>query len=110
AQVVLALTLALSVYSAPSFAQTSGCDPRELSAVLQPGDPVYADAIELARALDDQGFGIRCLLRSKLEGMFEGMIVAALYRTGALDFETLFLPASQTFDDRNIIERQKDDG
>lgn len=73
------------------------CSVQDLLAELKPNDPVYVEAMELAHALRNQGFIVKCVLQSKMNGFFEGEKGAALYRTDRGDFEGLFLPKAQTF-------------
>jgi hypothetical protein len=80
------------------------CDP---PAFLQAGDPAYVDAMELAQTLRSRGFTSKCVLRSTMEGAFEGMEGAALYRTDRGDFEALFLAKPQTFVGLIVMEEQR---
>jgi hypothetical protein len=89
----------------PVNAQSDGCGPEETATLLPPADPAYDDAVELARTLNEHGFTIKCLLTSKMGGLFNGLDGAALYRTTDGDFDTLFLPKPKTFADLKIIER-----
>jgi hypothetical protein len=81
--------------------------PRDLSAALQPNDKAYAPALELSQDIQRGGFVVRCILRSRWEGLFEGLTGAALYRTNRGDFEALFLAAPNTFDQLAINERRE---
>lgn len=93
-------------FAAPVLpAQSADCSPEELAALLPPADPAYDDAIELARILSEHRFTIKCVLTSKLGGLFAGLQGAALYRTTDGDFDALFLPKPRTFADLKIIER-----
>lgn len=87
-------------------APTAGCAALHWPALV-PEDTAYADAAALARDLSDHGFIITCVAPSKMTGMFEGQEGAALYRTNRGDFEALFLPKPQTFDELQVIERQE---
>jgi hypothetical protein len=89
--------------TSPGNAQ--GCDPRELTVLLRPTDPAYAESIELTRELENRGYIVRCVLRSKSERDFEGQLGAALYRTNRGDFEALFLTKPRTFDSVRVTER-----
>lgn len=74
---------------------------------LQPTDPAYADALELARTLRDNGFIVMCIAPSKWTGVFDGQKGAALYKTDRGSFEALFLPKPQNFDQLQIIQREE---
>jgi hypothetical protein len=89
----------------PLLAQSVECSPEETAALLPPADAAYDDAVELARTLNEHGFTIKCLLSSKMGGLFNGLEGAALYRTTDGDFDALFLPKPKTFADLKIIER-----
>ncbi len=85
--------------------QATTCAALNWSA-LQRSDSVYADAMDFSRTLADRGFVVQCIAPSKMTGMFEGQVGAALYSTDQGGFDTLFLPKSQNFDRLQIIERQ----
>ena len=80
------------------------CSANELLAVLRSDDPVYIDALNLARILQIHGFLIKCVLQSKMIDIFEGQKGAAVFRTDQGDFDALFLPNTQTFDSLDSIE------
>ena len=84
---------------------SQGCNPRELTALLTPADHAYAESVELTRELEHRGYIVRCVLKSKMEGFFEGQLGAALYRTNRGDFEALFLTKPRTFDSVRVVER-----
>jgi hypothetical protein len=81
------------------------CSVQDLRADLNPHNPGYIEAMELARVLRGRGFTVKCVLQSKMIGFFEGENGAALYRTDRGDFEGLFLPEAQTFAVRPIETR-----
>lgn len=91
----------------PSFqnTQSAKCDGRDLQAAIQSSEQVYSMAMELADRLQAKDFTIKCVLRSKMEGLFEGLQGAALFRTNKGDFEALFLPKHRTFEKLNVLER-----
>ena len=91
-------------------AQVTECSPEDIATLLQPTDAVYSDAMELGSTLGEHGFAIRCILVSKLGGLFKAVQGAALYRTDRGDFDALFLPAPQTFAELKIVEHQKKNG
>jgi hypothetical protein len=86
--------------------QATGCADANWPA-LQPSDPAYLDALELARTLADSGFIVMCIAPSKMTGTFEGQKGAAVYRTDQGGFDALFLPKPQNFDQLEIVERQE---
>ena len=90
-----------------SARQSSECDARELLNLLQPIDPIYSEAMDLAKVLRGYGLTIKCVLPSKMGNAFEGQIGAALYRTNRGDFEALFLKRPATFASVKPTEAQK---
>ena len=84
----------------------TGCSPEELKNLLRPSDPVYAEAIGLAGTLQNHGFTIQCVLPSKLAQFLPRQTGAALFRTTMGDFETLFRPKEQNFDDVFVSEER----
>jgi hypothetical protein len=84
----------------------AGCSPAELRNVLRPSDPAYVDAIRLAATLQKQGFTIQCVLPSKFSQFLPRQTGAALFRTTMGDFEALFRPKEQNFDDVLIVEKR----
>lgn len=103
---VIALLTRLSV---PLPIQAQGCTPDELSSALQLNDKLFDHALELSQDLQRGGFAVRCILRSHWEGLFEGLVGAALYRTDRGDFEALFLAPPKTFDQLIVNERKEGD-
>jgi len=75
--------------------------------VLQPSDPAYPDAMELAKTLAEHGFIITCIAPSTMTGTFEGQKGAAVYRTNQGSFDALFLPKPQDFDELQIVGKQE---
>jgi len=100
---------AMLLLALPSFliGQSEKCSDRDLLAVLQPANNGYSMAMDLAETLQAEGFIIKCMLRSKLEGEFEGQDGAALFRTDRGDFEAMFLPKQKTFENIIVLERQE---
>jgi hypothetical protein len=88
---------------------SSECSPNDLLAVLKPDNPVYADAMTLARTLQFHGFIVKCIGQSKMIHLFEGQKGAAVFRTDHGDFEALFLPNTETFDSVELIESREND-
>jgi hypothetical protein len=84
------------------------CSAAELTAVVTPANPVYAETRDLTRELQNDGFVVRCVLGSKFADTFQGQLGAALYKTNRGDFETLFLPKSATFDSVRLVEHHQD--
>ena len=108
--VILSLNVAIGVallFATPRSVlqpKAAQCNP---PAFLHAGDPAYVDAMELAQTLRTRGFTVKCVLRSTMEGAFEGLEGAALYRTDRGDFEALFLPKPQTFAGVIVTEEQQ---
>ena len=90
-----------------SWTQNNPCDP---GALLPPTDPANNEAIELAKTLSRHGIQVRCVLLSKQSQMFEGQLGAALFRTDTGDFEALFLPRLQSWDDLKIVQQRETGG
>jgi hypothetical protein len=91
----------------PSFAQSSDCTGKAAQAQLSSVDPVYVDAMELARYLIDHGFIVNCVQGSKMQNLFDGQKGAALYRTDRGGFEALFLSKTETFDAPEVVEQRQ---
>lgn len=81
----------------PQHGFNSGCSALERKAILQPTDPAYSYAIDLARLLASKGIRMECLCASKSQRMFHGQVGAAYFRTRYGVFEALFLPKGQVF-------------
>ena len=84
----------------------TNCSPEELRNGLQPSDAAYGDAIELAASLQHHHFTIRCALPSKMAQFLPRQTGATLFRTTQGDFEALFRPKEQNFDDLLISEER----
>ena len=80
----------------------SGCSAEELNNILRP----IADAIALAATLQNHGSTILCVLPSKFAQFLPRQTGAALFRTTIGDFEALFRPKEQNFDDVFISEER----
>jgi hypothetical protein len=104
--VILLLLLTASMQSS-LLAQSSECTGREVQVQLPSTDPVYVDAMELARYLIDHGFIVKCILASKEQNQFDGQKGAALYRTDRGSFVVLFLPRAKTFDAVEVVEQRR---
>jgi hypothetical protein len=104
--VFFSVTLVLALPHCVS-GQSEKCSDQDLIAVLQPTDKAYSMAMGLAQTLRAGGFTIQCVLRSKKEGLFEGLEGAALFRTSRGDFEAMFLPKQRTFERLRVLERQE---
>ena len=97
----------LCVGSQSALGNQQACGPEETQALLPVSNPAYAEAVDLARTLKPRGFVVKCILSSKMEGLFAGQEGAALYRTNRGDFEALFLPKSQNFTALQVVERRE---
>lgn len=103
------LTALILLFAAPPsqlLAQPSPCLTGQ--ALLATTDPIYADAMELSRTMEANGFTVRCVSPTKLRSMFEQAYGNLTRSTiaGEASFETnygyvdvVFLPKSQTFAD-----------
>jgi len=92
--------------SAQDSGQTTTCAALNWP-TLQSNNPAYPDALDLTRALTDRGLVVQCVAASKMTGMFEAQVGAALYKTNQGEFEALFVPKAQDFEGLQIIERQE---
>ena len=101
------LIILVVVHASPAASQNDPCDPR---ALLPPTDPAHTEAMELARTLNRRGIQVRCVLLSKEAQMFEGQLGAALFRTDRGDFEALFLPRSQSWDEMKVVQQREAGG
>jgi len=107
---ILGIGLVLIFCASVATAQLTECSPEDTSALLQPTDTAYSDAMGLGSTLSEHGFAIRCVLTSKLGLLFKGLEGAALYRTDRGDFDALFLTSPQTFTELKIVERSMKKG
>jgi hypothetical protein len=98
------LVALVAVVFVPQSVRAQDCTLRDLSAALQPNEKVYGHALELSQDLQRGGFVVSCVLRSHWEGLFVGLVGAALYRTDRGDFEVLFLDEPDTFDQLIVHE------
>jgi hypothetical protein len=69
--------------------------------------PVYADATELARILNERGFFVQCIRRSVGERFFQGQKGAAWFKTDRGIFEVWFLPKPENFTGLEIDQRRE---
>lgn len=101
----------------PLFAQAPECPPP--AALLSATDPVYPDAMELKRTLENDGFIVRCVFPTKVRSIFQvkdGDVLRstiegeASFRTNAGDIDAVFLPKPQTFSDFKITEHRERGG
>jgi hypothetical protein len=104
-----ALPVVLLIASTQSslLAQSSDCTGKAAQAQLSSTDPVYVDAMDLARNLIDHGFIVSCVQASKWGNLFAGQEGAALYRTDQGDFDLLFLPKGESFDAVQVVEQRQ---
>ena len=106
-----------AVTTAQLWAQATDCnDPQaspQANAIAQQqweseSSPVYADARELARILDERhGFQVQCIRRSVEERFFKGQKGAALVKTNRGVFEVWFLSTPETFAGLKVDERRE---
>ena len=104
---VIVLLLLTTSMQALLFAQSSDCTGKAAQAQLSSIDPVYVDAMELARYLIEHGFIVKCVLASKEQNQFEDQKGAAFYRTDRGSFDVLFLPKTETFDGLEVVEQRQ---
>ena len=97
-------------------AQATDCnDPHatpEANAIAQQqwenrSSPVYADATALARTLNERGFWVQCIRRSKAERIFQGQKGAAWFKTDRGIFDVWFLPKPENFNGLEIDEQRE---
>lgn len=69
--------------------------------------PVYADATELARVLNERGFLVQCIRRSLQERLFQGQKGAAWFKTTRGIFDVWFLPKPENFAGLEIDEQRE---
>jgi hypothetical protein len=114
---VLLLALLFALPQPALLAQPPACPPAAI--LLQPTDPAYADAMELKRDLESQGFIVHCVFPSKLGSIFrvwEGGVShstiegEASFRTDDGDVGVVFMPKPQTFADFKIKEHREGGG
>jgi hypothetical protein len=100
------------------LAQATDCnDPSvspEANAVAQQqwenqSSPVYSDATELARTLNERGFLVQCIRRSTEERLFQDQKGAAWFKTDQGIFEAWFLPKPETFAGLEINDESRND-
>jgi hypothetical protein len=105
--VLTVILLLLLTASMQVLAQSSDCAGRAAQAQLSSIDPVYVDAMDLARNLIDHGFIVKCVQASKWGNLFAGQEGAASYRTDKDSFDVLFLPKAATFDAIQVVEQRQ---
>ena len=94
------------VVLAHARARPTSCSPEEIRNPIRPSDPGYSDAIVLAASLQNHHFTIQCVGPSKFAQFLPRQTGAALFRTTLGDFEALFRPKEQNFDDVFISEER----
>ena len=107
--VALPVMLLIAFMQSSLLAQSFDCTGKAAQAQLSSIDPVYVDAMDLARNLVDHGFIVNCVQASKWGNLFVDQEGAALYRTEQADFDVLFLPKSETFDAVQVVEQRQGD-
>jgi hypothetical protein len=107
--VALPAMLLIASTQSSLLAQSSDCTGKAAQAQLSSIDPVYVDAMDLARNLIDHGFIVNCVQASKWGHLFDDQEGAALYRTEQGNFHVLFLPKPETFDAIQVVEQRQGD-
>jgi hypothetical protein len=105
-RVVLSTCLFLTIVANALAQSTDPCNNHELRRAWE-SDPIYTEAMELARTLENRGFVVECVRSSKQAAFFEGEKGAAWYKTKQGVFEVLFLPVSQNFEGLQIVAESK---
>jgi hypothetical protein len=108
-RVALPVMLLIASVQSSLLAQSSDCTGKAAQAQLSSIDPVYVDAMDLARNLIDHGFIVNCVQASKWGHLFDDQEGAALYRTEQGNFHVLFLPKPETFDAIQVVEQKQGD-
>jgi hypothetical protein len=105
----IAICLAVLSASWPALlsAQPLECTGKAAQAQLSAINPVYVDAMELARQLIDHEFILRCVQASKMQNVFDGQRGAALYVTDEGSFDVLFLTKEQSFSSVQVVEQNE---
>jgi hypothetical protein len=100
----LVLVVVPSFVTAGSTKQLQGCNDVDQPSLAK-SDAAYPDAMDLAQTLISHSFIVTCVSPSQMTDTFEGQEGAAVYRTNEGDFEALFLPKPQNFNQLRVIER-----
>jgi hypothetical protein len=112
----ICLLVLCAAMTARLSAQATDCnDPHaspEANAIAQQqwengSSPVYGDATALAHTLNERGFGVQCIRRSKGERFFQGQKGAAWFKTDRGIFEVWFLPKPENFAGLEIDEHRE---
>ena len=104
---LLALLLAGPGFRAAPVNQPNGCSEVNWDP-LSVEDKAYTDAMIFGRSLIDHGITVLCTAPSKMTGMFEGQVGAAVYRTSVGNFDVLFLAPWESFDALQVNEARLD--
>jgi hypothetical protein len=105
--IAICLLVLSALWPALLSARPLECTGKAAQAQLSAINPVYVDAMELARHLIDYGFIVRCVQGSKMQNVFDGQTGAALYVTDEGSFDVLFLPKEQSFSGVQLIEQNE---
>jgi hypothetical protein len=108
-RLMLSTCLFLAAVANALAQSTDPCNNDDLRRAWE-SDPIYTEAMELARILENRGFVVECVRSSKQAELFEGEKGAAWYKTKQGVFEVLFLPVSQNFEDLQIVAESKPGG
>ncbi len=103
---ILSACMFLAVVSNALAQSTDPCNNDDLRRAWE-NDPIYTEAGELPRILENRGFVVVCVRSSKQAELFEGEKGAAWYKTKQGVFEVLFLPVSQNFEGLQIVAESK---
>lgn len=99
------------------FAQSLPCPTGE--ALLSANDPMYPDAMEFKRDLQNHGVNVKCIFPTKLGSIFmveeNGVLRStiegeACFHTDHGDIDAIFVPKPQTFADFKIKEHREGGG
>jgi hypothetical protein len=82
-------------------------DQSQDSSLLQPNDREYSDAMEFALFLQNHGFIVHSLHRSKMNGFFHGVDKAAVIRMDNGVVEVIFFPTADGAEKIQVLEERK---
>ena len=103
----MSLSVSASASSQTIIATTLITNQTKDVSLMQPSDIAYADAMEFARFLNEHGFTVRSVHRSKLEGFFRGVNRAAFLRTDKGIVEVILFSEPGGAEKIQVIERNR---